>query len=143
MFSREAANSAFRRCAENTTIAEVASCLQVVNGEITTQGNAILPGLNLILSVYRLEPSGCDLSAGACSDPPMSAINPLVADQVIPIKTRYELSDFAIGGKYNQLLNENRVIAISEVFFNYEPLIPVIGQIFYPGGTLLYDTTLF
>ena len=128
LLSRDAANNAFRKCADEATQAAVLTCLTSEKNDLLSKAVPVYGNFDLILGVYRLETPTGSVYANTGS-----TLN----------STRFPQTRFVAADDLSPLVVKQRVIATSEVFYTYNALIPWVGSLVNQSGKVLYEATLF
>lgn len=157
--SREGANAAFRGCAPTTS---PSSCLSDVYASVTSYGNSILPGAELVLSIYDYNPpgpnpitqpatvtlrriQGISLSTGLTPRGNRSRfvpapLNPLHPNPPTDLFRPVPPGQFTL----TSLTNANRVVTVGEVFYRYVPPINMPKLPFFKYfSSSMYEVTVF
>lgn len=152
---REGANAAFRECA---SAPDVNVCLAQSWNKVQGFASTVTPGAELVLSVYQLDSSsgtdqvkllglaGIDTRTGKTAiGQNVSRFTPGPADPQNPDPPN-DLYRAIPHGSYplNQSLTSvNRVLAISEVFYTYNPRVSSAGPLFRLLPISFYEVSIF
>lgn len=157
--SREAANASFRDC---SPVVSSSGCLETVRATTSTFANSLFTGIEVVISVYDYFPAGANPSTepatvklrnvaglststgrtplGKASRFTPEPANPLSPQPSTDLFRAVPASDF----KLQSLTNDNRIIVVGEVFYNY---LPTLGSVhlpfFAPISKPLYEVTVF
>lgn len=123
--TREAANSVFRECSELTT---PGPCIASLQGEIAAQTNTMIPGAQLIVSIYKYDPIARQVRR--------QAINPASGITSQGYRTKYTANGVAT--QFRSIGVSNPILVISEVFYKHSP----ISRFGFSSGNF-YETTAY
>ncbi len=157
---REGANAAFRKCANEPDMDTINACLE---NEVMDKGdnqglrqfiNTVLPGAEIVLSVYKYDSATQTVSlmgvngleadgetpnghSSKYAPGPVDPNNPNPAtDMIRPIPhSDYHLSE--------SLMDTNQYIAISEVFYKYNPRLNSASPLFKMLSISFYEVSIF
>lgn len=116
VLSREAAGMAFRDCSAETDEDILKSCLNTVKNKIENAGEDVIGPTSVVLTLYTYAGA-----PGTCSP------NPDPNPRFVGTGSKLELIEGVThGSKINtQVICENRVVIVSEIFIQYTPLLPI------------------
>lgn len=142
LLTREAGNRVFRQCSDLNDSSALSDCVEGAYNRVIAASGAALQlrsqdpsrNLDVILRLYKYD-NAC--SGTAC--PTLQASWPASGNTVKPginAASRFSNGDFLdTGGRFNQLLQSDRVVVTGEVFLAYKPVIPFIGRLFFASGS--------
>ena len=116
---REGATSVFRECLE---LDNPDPCLDSVYSRIQAAADAIQPGSSIKLSLYVM------------AEAPATTISVFTRG---PLASLYNAADFASGGSLNDVISDERRLAIAEASFTLDLIIPVFSN------PEFYDAAIF
>ncbi len=105
---REGANSVFRECLE---LDAPDQCMDSVYSRIQAAADAIQPGSTIKLTLF------------VKADPPSTTITSFTRG---PLASNYSNADFASGAALEDILTDQRRLAVAEAAFTLDPIIPII-----------------
>ena len=126
MISRESANTAFRGCLTKTATAEIEACLAHSHETITSQLGSALPGVELMISLYELDPLTASIERKGIY--PSSGATPSGKP------TRYAAT--RVQNEVLSLRDGNNRVVISEVYFEDSPF-------WRAGDRHYYESTIY
>ena len=123
--TREAANSVFRECSELTT---PSPCIAGFQSELAAQASTMIPGAQLIISIYKYDPITRRVTR--------QAINPATGFTSQGDRTKYTANNVA--SQFRSIGVSNPILVISEVFYKHSP----ITRFGFSSGNF-YETTAY
>jgi Flp pilus assembly protein TadG len=145
--SREAAREASRRC--STSLDQTSCITNEVFPIISAFASSTLPGSEIVLSLYKLDPPSSTTlveaaTAGLIVSTDASG-RQVRATPTNGANTRYTLEKIQedlISSTVRSLSPEKPTVAISEVFYPYDTIIPKSFLVGLKSG-IIYETTIF
>ena len=152
---REGANAAFREC---SSAPDMNTCLTQVWNKVQGFASNVLPGSELVLSVYEFDSSsgvdtvkllgvkGININTGKTQYGQHSSRytpGPLDPENPDPPNDIFRDIDHDSYLLQQSLTSVNRVLAISEVFYTYNPRVGSAGPLFKMLPISFYEVSIF
>lgn len=127
VLSREAANAAFRDCIE---LDDMEECLDYVYENMTTSAQAVLPGAELLITIYTYD---VDKKTGKATTS-VRGIRPASGKVASGRESKITLDLFE--NRYKGFMQLHQKIAVAEIFFDFAPFFsqPLISREFYDAA---------